>query len=343
MAEYYLHKAGHQELGSIGADGKPQRGRYFLISKSCLDFFPHLSSVVLNDKALLTVIAMFPNKQSEKIICTLDFHNQRHAEINYWGNNPRDEIRFYLNNSIDPDLYYKTGDIVVFEKVETFDGDSIYSLTRIPQSNPNYSALDTIIKDYTASRGGHALFKGELDFIKKPTLTENEIITVSDKAAAVINQVSDDLVHKEEENNEVTEIENIMGASFFNNNSFRDFVLNAYDYRCAITRKVIRYKDYINLEAAHVKPNAHDGKYLPCNGIALSRDLHFAFDKGFFTIDEDHRVLVAPELEGEEFYNEFNGCDVYVPKIDFFRPHPIFLQYHRDNIYRSFKQIRRLT
>lgn len=341
MAEYYLHKAGFQELGSIGSDGKPQRGRYFLVSKKCLDFFPHLSSVIMNDSILLTVISMFPDRQSEKVVCTLDYHNQKHAVFNYTGKHPRDEYRFYLNNNIDPNLYYETEDIVVFEKIITNDGEFIYSLTRIPKDHPNYNYLDRIINDFKASRGGHALYNGVLDFIKKPEITENEIITVSEKAAEVINKVSDDLAQKEE-NSEVAEIENSMGASFFNSSSFRDFVLNAYDYRCAITRKVIRYNDFINLEAAHVKPNAHDGKYLPCNGIALSRDLHFAFDKGFFTIDDNHRVLVAPELEGNEFYNEFNGHEVYVPPIDFFRPHPIFLQYHREHIYRSFQQIRRI-
>ena len=342
MSEYYLHRAGRQELGSIGADGKPQRGRYFLISKSCLEFFPHLSSVVMNDKALLTVVAMFPDKQSEKIICTLDFHNQKHAEINYWGNNPRDEIRFYLNNKIDPELYFKPGDIIVFEKNITSDGQVVYSITRIPCEHKEYKRLNKIVDDFKQSKGGHALYNGELDFIQKPILSENQIISVSDKAAEVINAMSTDLVNKETEEDEVSQIEASLGANFFNSNSFRDLVLNAYGYRCAITRKVIRYKQYINLEAAHVKPNAHDGKYLPCNGIALGRDLHFAFDKGFFTIDDNHRVLVAPELEGNEFYEEFNGHEIFVPTVEYFRPHPVFLDYHRKNIYRSFQQIRRI-
>ena len=50
MGRYYIHKVGHQEMGSINTRGEiPARGRYFLISKSCLDFFPHISSVVMND------------------------------------------------------------------------------------------------------------------------------------------------------------------------------------------------------------------------------------------------------------------------------------------------------
>ena len=89
-----------------------------------------------------------------------------------------------------------------------------------------------------------------------------------------------------------------MGCSIFNSSLFHDLVMNAYQYRCAVTGKVIRYKegnvDLFNLEAAHIKPQAHQGTFLPCNGIALCRDMHFAFDKGFFCISDDYEVLFMP-------------------------------------------------
>jgi len=67
-------------------------------------------------------------------------------------------------------------------------------------------------------------------------------------------------------------------ASLFNSVSFHDFVLMGYKHQCAVTRRVIRYRHYMNLEAAHIWPRSHDGLYLPCNGIALCRDMHWAFD-----------------------------------------------------------------
>ena len=103
MGRFYIHKVGHQEMGSVKLRGdKPARGRYILISKSCLDFFPHISSVVMNDKVVLTVIPMRKGKNPEKVLCTMDYHNQKYADIEYKGQNPRDEIRLYMNNEIDP-------------------------------------------------------------------------------------------------------------------------------------------------------------------------------------------------------------------------------------------------
>ena len=58
MGRFYIHKVGHQEMGSINRRGeKPARGRYFLIAKTCLDFFPHISSVVMNDKVIRCTIS----------------------------------------------------------------------------------------------------------------------------------------------------------------------------------------------------------------------------------------------------------------------------------------------
>ena len=120
MGRFYIHKVGHQEMGSVKFRGdRPARGRYFLISKSCLDFFPHISSVVMNDKVVLTVIPMRKGNNPEKVLCTMDYHNQKYADIEYTGQNPRDEIRLYMNNEIDPDkqFFYK-GDYAVFEKID---------------------------------------------------------------------------------------------------------------------------------------------------------------------------------------------------------------------------------
>lgn len=72
MSLYYIHKVGHQEMGSVNNRGdKPSRGRYFLISKRCLDFFPHLSSVVMNDKIVITIISMKENSE-ERVLCTME-------------------------------------------------------------------------------------------------------------------------------------------------------------------------------------------------------------------------------------------------------------------------------
>ena len=94
MSLYYIHKVGSQEMGSVKTpDDTPSRGRYFLIAKSCLDFFPHISSVVLNDKIVLSIIPMKDGSEEKKVYCTMDYHNQKYALISYDGKNPRNEAR----------------------------------------------------------------------------------------------------------------------------------------------------------------------------------------------------------------------------------------------------------
>lgn len=180
------------------------------------------------------------------------------------------------------------------------------------------------------------------EFIAKPSLTYEDGIIVTREAQDVIQRESEALIESENGQDVTETIEEAMGSSFFNSGLFRDLVMNAYGYKCAITGKVIRYKDLYNLEAAHIKPQAHQGTFLPCNGIAMSRDMHFAFDKGFFTIDDDYVVVVSEEIKGDWFYEEYNGKHIFIPTEQFYRPNLAYLRHHRENVFNTFRQIRRL-
>lgn len=132
-----------------------------------------------------------------------------------------------------------------------------------------------------------------------------------------------------------------MGADLFNARTFHDFVMNAYGGKCAVTKRVISCNGFDNLEAAHIMPQAHNGSFLPCNGIAMSRDMHCVFDKGFFTIEDDYTIIVHPDvLRTDSYLNDYNGSQITIPQIEYFRPHPQFLRHHRDNVFGTFHQIR---
>lgn len=343
MGLYYIHRVNHQEMGSVKHPGdKPSRGRYFLISKRCLDFFPHLSSVVMNDKIVLTIISM-KEEGEKRVLCTMDYHNQRYADITYTGAHPRDEVRLYMNNAIDPNRqYFSKGEFAVFERLKDDDGEVCYSLMRITPEDENYGRIDAMmIEKASWSKGNHLVIEADLDFIPKPGIGREEGIVVSDKAERVMEEEANALLESEEQYADDEVPEAAMGCSFFNNALFRALVMNAYEYRCAITGRVIRYKDFYNLEAAHIKPQAHKGTFLPCNGIAMCRDMHFAFDKGFFTISDDYRVVVSEELKESWFYEEYNNRKIFVPVHQFFRPHLAYLKHHRENVFNKFRQIRR--
>lgn len=351
MGRYYIHKVGHQEMGSIISRGEiPARGRYFLIAKSCLDFFPHISSVVMNDKVIVSIIPMINGKNKERVLCTMDYHNQKYADIEYTGKNPRNEVRLYLNNEIDPDKeYFFKGDYAVFERFDV-NGDIYYTLTRITPEHRRSNLLQSILDRYDKRFRSNVVLDTVFDFIETPVLDEVSDVIVTDEAMKVIKTESDSLLSTfsaQDNNEEDNSFEESMGCSIFNSSLFHDLVMNAYQYRCAVTGKVIRYKegnvDLFNLEAAHIKPQAHQGTFLPCNGIALCRDMHFAFDKGFFCISDDYRVVVSEKLKGNWFYEEYNGKKIFVPKEPFYRPLNIFLKHHRENVFDKFRQIRKMS
>lgn len=353
MGRFYIHKVGHQEMGSVNKRGdKPARGRYFLISKKCLDFFPHISSVVMNDKVIVSIIPMYDRNKRDRVLCTMDYHNQKYADIEYTGDNPRDEVRLYMNNEIDPDkCYFFKGDYAVFERLN-YKNEIVYSLTKISPDSKNSKILQDYLDKYDKSRyKSHAVVEALFDFIEQPSEEEISDVVVTDEAEKVIMSESNSLIttidNNDKDEEESDSFEESMGCSIFNSTLFHDLVMNAYQYKCAVTGKVIRYKegniDLFNLEAAHIKPQAHQGTFLPCNGIALSRDMHFAFDKGFFSISDDYKVIVSEKLKGSWFYDEYNGKPIFVPKEQFYRPLNVFLKHHRENVFDKFRQIRRLS
>lgn len=130
-------------------------------------------------------------------------------------------------------------------------------------------------------------------------------------------------------------VEDTRGASLFNSDSFRDFVMLAYGYKCAITGKVIGYKNLLNLEAAHIQPKAQAGTFLPCNGIALCRDMHWAFDKGFITISDELKIIVHKEMQ-KSILMEYSDQKIFTPVDPYFQPEKKFLKHHRENIFGLF-------
>lgn len=68
---------------------------------------------------------------------------------------------------------------------------------------------------------------------------------------------------------------------------FRENVLKAYGYKCAITKKSIFLANRPLLEAAHIIPYKDGGSFAVNNGIALSYEMHKMFDRGLFAFMYD--------------------------------------------------------
>ncbi|MBQ0798607.1 MAG: HNH endonuclease [Porticoccaceae bacterium] len=118
---------------------------------------------------------------------------------------------------------------------------------------------------------------------------------------------------------------------------FRQAVLSAYNYRCAITGLSVPKL----LVASHIIPWRKDEKNRlnPRNGLSLSMLHDKAFDVGIITINEDMTVRVSKNNypSGDEFYTkallQYDGKPIFLP--DKFPPNPAFLEYHREHIFEA--------
>lgn len=329
--KYYLKRLQYQELGSIKSNGKASRGRYIYISKNqgVLSFFPPLSQVVKNDSSLLPIIPLYSEKKS-KIYTNYVYHNDKFS----CNKGTRDEYRIYCNNELELNKYlFKEEDILIFKRdnIKISDEDQIVYFVEL-LNNKNtalYRECNEIIEK-SSIKGSHALYDGVIEEIEdkiKEFIKDNNEINI-----CIDNSVTKDIQEKSEKDKM---------ASLFNANSFRDFIMFGYNNKCAVTGNVIRYENYTNLEAAHIKPKSHGGLFLPNNGLALCRDLHWAFDKGFYTLSDDFKIIVHPKTTSD-YLKSFEGKQIYIPNNPFFIPDLENIRYHRENVYGLFLTTGRL-
>ena len=98
----------------------------------------------------------------------------------------------------------------------------------------------------------------------------------------------------------------------------------------------IDYKDLNNLEAAHIIARSAGGGSHPSNGMALERNLHWAFDKGFFTVTDDYKIEVHPEAMKVPYLKSKNGLGILTPEDSRSKPNKDSLKWHRENVFGIF-------
>ncbi len=114
--------------------------------------------------------------------------------------------------------------------------------------------------------------------------------------------------------------------------TFRALVTSAYDRRCSITGETTLPV----LEAAHIKPVAHDGLHNTYNGLLLRSDFHKLFDIGLVTVTPELRVLVSSRIKDLWFngkaYSRLHGEKLAaIPSSHEDRPREDLLRWHNEN------------
>lgn len=341
--EYLIKRLGKQELGSQSCrGGKANRGRYLLITKQkeVQQNFPALSISELNACSPITLTPIWKGANHTKQLCLYVYHNSKFVENK---KNGRDEFRIYFPKELGGEDFYG-GDIVVFrrieKKLEENRGNEVPSFDfLIDWARPgdkNYKIYSDLLK--THGEGGNFLFYAcpipcfEALANSNFSATETEVsFSIGKKFGELVAESGTrskpnkgDLISSAEE----------QIARTINSSLFHDLVLSNYNFTCAVTNEVIAYKSLNNLEAAHIFLKCHGGFFLPSNGISMRKDIHWAFDKGMFCINDDLTIVVAAEVK-DSYLFKYNGAKINSAVM--FNPDPRFLKYHRENVFGLFK------
>ena len=123
----------------------------------------------------------------------------------------------------------------------------------------------------------------------------------------------------------------------FRDSIFARQVQAAYDKRCAMTGfRIINGGGRAEAQAAHIRPVAKSGPDSPRNGLALSSTLHWMFDRGLLSIDDDFRILKANGSVPPEVTRLLNPSGYLIVPEDYrLQPHKQFLRFHRENIFKG--------
>lgn len=123
----------------------------------------------------------------------------------------------------------------------------------------------------------------------------------------------------------------------FRDAAFARSVKTAYANTCAMTGiKIINGGGRAEVQAAHIRPVADDGPDSVRNGLALSGTIHWMFDRGLVSVDDDYQILAARDQVPDTIERLLvPNRRLLIPPAADLRPHVQFLRYHRDHVFKG--------
>ncbi len=122
---------------------------------------------------------------------------------------------------------------------------------------------------------------------------------------------------------------------------FRSDVLAGYQFTCALTGYRMNTESEHLVEAAHIHRHSESGDNDPRNGLALTPDAHWMFDRGLWTVDYREGCYMVRVATGK--FNEaspvgqslirHNGSSLYLPGKQSLLPDPERLAWHRSRVF----------
>ncbi|MFE1746938.1 HNH endonuclease [Coleofasciculus sp. H7-2] len=214
---------------------------------------------------------------------------------------------------------------------------------------PNFNGLQPKTTNKLKDAVEYAYLDAELFNLLQDQLSRQELIDIlvaswfSDNRKRIeeILKINQDFQDTNKLEFEATEYEPkfIFRKSVVRNAFFRKAVVHIYDYRCAFCKlKVTRTISQTIVDGAHIKPFAQFYNSRADNGISLCKNHHWAFDYGWFGIDDDFKILVASDLQEEspnaKPIKDFQGELILLPSSEQYFPSIEALQWHRRNVFK---------
>tara|TARA_B110000483_G_scaffold110264_2_gene134265 strand:+ start:92 stop:1021 length:930 start_codon:yes stop_codon:yes gene_type:complete len=303
---FYVKKLYSNELGI--RNGIPNKaGKFLLVSKRKANFFPLHNSDEVDPSMSLGIII---NDRKHLVNAEYTYHNDDSSK--HQGN----DRRIYLNEEIDLDgSYFQPGYYIVFFKYnDEIDNETKYILYRFTPDHKQYDELEKITQ-----KKNHLTFEN-LDFVntsdksyKKSTISKKTKSRISGRLARNVHDI------------------------YSNQPEFRYAIRNIYEDKCCITGESINTGDTINCEASHIMPWQSNGNHAAKNGLLLSRDFHWAFDRGCFTIDQSYEIRVHKKMK-DGLLGKYEGKKIILPKDRNFWPSIKNITYHNHEVFGKFKE-----
>ena len=122
--------------------------------------------------------------------------------------------------------------------------------------------------------------------------------------------------------------------------AFREMVLRAYGFRCAVCGFDVRLGSKpVGIEAAHVKWHQAGGPDIESNGLALRSLHHKLFDRRVFTLNDDRVLVVSENATGttgfEDWLMQYHGEPIRKPVRSSYRPYAEYTGWHIREVFRG--------
>ena len=123
----------------------------------------------------------------------------------------------------------------------------------------------------------------------------------------------------------------------FRDRAFTRGIRRAYDNTCAMSGlRIINGGGRPEAQAAHIQPVSDKGPDSLRNGVALSSTFHWLFDRGLVSIDDDFKLLLKENAIPGGVLSLLNrDRQLRMPRLEIHRPHPRFLEYHREHVFKG--------